>query len=68
MTSSQTTFSGLRESIVTFLRELKFAARTLTRAKGLNRNTVGVYLTRTPILKTLGRGRYVLRGHALGAT
>jgi len=39
----------------------------LTREEGLNRNTVGVYLTRTPILKTLGRGRYALRGHALGA-
>jgi hypothetical protein len=39
----------------------------LTREEGLNRNSVGVYLTRTPILKTLGRGRYALRGHALGA-
>jgi hypothetical protein len=34
----------------------------LTRAEGLNRNSVGVYLTRTPILKTLARGRYALRG------
>jgi hypothetical protein len=39
----------------------------LTRDAGLNRNTVGVYLTRSPILKTLGRGRYALRGRALGA-
>lgn len=39
----------------------------LTGERGLNRNSVGVYLTRTPILKTLGRGRYALRGHALGA-
>jgi hypothetical protein len=36
----------------------------LTREEGLNRNTVGVYLTRTPILETLGRGRYALRGRA----
>ena len=38
----------------------------LTGKEGLNRNSVGVYLTRTPILKTLGRGRYGLRGHVLG--
>lgn len=31
-------------------------------ADGLNRNSVGVYLTHTPILKSLGRGRYALRG------
>ena len=36
----------------------------LTREAGLNRNSVGVYLTRTPILKTLARGRYALRGAA----
>ena len=36
----------------------------LTREQGLNRNSVGVYLTRTPILKTLARGRYALRGAA----
>jgi hypothetical protein len=39
----------------------------LAREAGLNRNSVGVYLTRTPILKTLARGRYALRGHALEA-
>jgi hypothetical protein len=39
----------------------------LTREEGLNRNSVGVYLSRTPILKTLGRGRYVLRGHAVAS-
>lgn len=39
----------------------------LTREEGLNRNSVGVYLTRTPILKTLARGRYALRGHATAA-
>jgi hypothetical protein len=39
----------------------------LTREEGLNRNSVGVYLTRSPILRTLARGRYALRGQALGA-
>lgn len=38
-------------------------AADLGRAEGLNRSTIGVFLPRTPILKQLARGRYVLRGH-----
>ena len=30
--------------------------------QGLNRHSIGVYLTRSPILNTLSRGRYALRG------
>ncbi|MBA3842991.1 MAG: hypothetical protein H0X39_10305, partial [Actinobacteria bacterium] len=29
---------------------------------GLNRHSIGVYLTRSPVLDTLSRGRYALRG------
>jgi hypothetical protein len=43
--------------VLSFRRAVDLGVRS-----GLNRNTVGVYLTRTPILQTVERGRYALRG------
>jgi hypothetical protein len=45
--------------VLTFSRAVELGERA-----GLNRNSIGVYLSRTPILQTLSRGRYSLRGWA----
>lgn len=36
--------------------------RELAGAHGLNESSLGVYLTRTPVLQTISRGHYALRG------
>jgi hypothetical protein len=38
------------------------AAVSLGAHRGLNRNSVGYYLCHSPVLKTIARGRYTLRG------
>ncbi len=58
---------------VTWLDERRGAApplRVAAAVRGLGRparNSVGLYLCRSPVLKTVSRGRYSLRGHGEGA-
>ena len=35
----------------------------LAEARGINRATAGVYLSRSPVFQTVARGRYTLRGY-----